>query len=266
MVAKYLEGQPPETIVVVLDADVVVAVMERGLEQWARHDADLQFYERAAGKEIAAGNYMARNTVFARDFLMRWAKFSTRQPPGYSSSDNGAIHVHIIETLELEGAPRCAKLYSNLRDHMDKALKPNGSFWNFVQCTKDTLGTPRAWKASGGSLTIWPRHHFWVVDGLYSNFHASNSLGPVMHHGIKDRSVVLNTYYKSISKCELNVQKVLKEREEFGYQMLLFGRSYPDYYLPGASCKQCVERCMRTLSCPPLDDQDVPRPRRAQQT
>lgn len=230
MVAQFLAERPTETVAVVLDADVAVLVLERGLEQWISHPADLQFYERAAGKEIAAGNYMARNTPFARDFLMQWAKFSTRQPRGYSSSDNGAIHVHIIETLQLQDAPRCALLYKNLADHMNVALKINGSFWNFVQCTKDVLGPPRAWKVhSGGSLTIWPRNHFWVMDGLYSNYRANDDLGPVMHHGIKDKAVVTGTYYKNIDRCELNKDKVHRSREQFGYQMLLFGRSYPEF-------------------------------------
>ena len=34
-------------------------------------------------------------------------------------------------------------------------------------------------------LSIWPRMSFFVDDGVYLNRHAS-SLGPVMHHGIKE--------------------------------------------------------------------------------
>lgn len=39
------------------------------------------------------GNYMVRNTPFARDFLMRWAQYYDEKPSGFSSSDNGAIQL-----------------------------------------------------------------------------------------------------------------------------------------------------------------------------
>ena len=36
---------------------------------------------------------MVRNTPFARDFLMRWAKYYDQRPSGFSSADNGAIQL-----------------------------------------------------------------------------------------------------------------------------------------------------------------------------
>ena len=39
------------------------------------------------------GNYMVRNTPFARDFLMRWAEYYDQRPSGFSSADNGAIQL-----------------------------------------------------------------------------------------------------------------------------------------------------------------------------
>merc|ERR1712187_1034381 len=90
-------------------------------------------------------------------------------------------------------------------------------------------------------------------DGVYSQFAASNYMGPVMHHGIKNPDVVKKTYYKSISRCELNNQGVLKDFDRYSNIVLGLARGYPNFFPQGHSCKQCVERCMWNLSCPPLE-------------
>merc|ERR1712032_1439635 len=268
IVAKFLETRPPENIIFVLDADVVAAVLERGLEQWARFEGDVHLYHRAANREIAAGNYMVRNAPWARKFLHAWCDFHKRQPSGFSSSDNGAIHVHILETLDLEDAPRCAAMYHNLVEAVEVAMKNNGSYWNFVECCVQALGPPRQWRVAskngdgGGFLTIWPRNHFCVMDGMYTNFFASNDLGAILHHGIKDDSVLRKTYYSNLDRCQLRHDTLHQSREAYGLQMLHFGRAYPEFYPPGDKCSQCVERCMRTLTCRPLANNDDPKPHR----
>merc|ERR1712217_148744 len=82
---------------------------------------------------------------------------------------------------------------------------------------------------------------------------ASNFMGPVMHHGIKNPDVVKKTYYKSVKRCELNSGGVLKEFDAYSQIVLGLARGYPDFFPQGAGCKQCVERCMWNLSCPPLE-------------
>merc|ERR1712113_417223 len=99
IVASFLELQVDGYQAVVLDADVVGFVLPRGLEQWTQLDYDIQLYERGMTKEIAAGNYLVRNTPFARKFLRGWVNFTARRPPGFSSADNGALHLHIVEVL-----------------------------------------------------------------------------------------------------------------------------------------------------------------------
>merc|ERR1712178_262505 len=87
---------------------------ERGLEQWALSGGDLQLYERVTALEIAAGNYIAKNTPWARKWLMDWALRYDKIPKGYSSADNGAVHLHLLDTLELKHRQSCQKKYDKL--------------------------------------------------------------------------------------------------------------------------------------------------------
>eukprot|EP00929_Paragymnodinium_shiwhaense_P070390 TRINITY_DN3564_c2_g1_i2.p1 TRINITY_DN3564_c2_g1~~TRINITY_DN3564_c2_g1_i2.p1 ORF type:complete len:826 (-),score=190.34 TRINITY_DN3564_c2_g1_i2:219-2696(-) len=252
LVAKFLEARPPSYVAVVIDADVIGVVLERGLEQWILKGGDLQFYERATALEVAAGNYIAKNVPWTRRFLMEWANYEYKRPPGYSSSDNGALHVHVLEFLQLPGAKKCRDAYSKLRKH-----DPGGpEYWEFITGTKNALGPPRRWRVPGepnGTLTVWPRLHFFVMDGVYSSLTASNYLGPVMHHGIKNADIVKQRYWKSLQRCELNSKVVLRSASQYGGMLLGLARSYPQFYKKGNKCKQCVERCVKTLSCKPLE-------------
>eukprot|EP00927_Polykrikos_kofoidii_P054850 TRINITY_DN49205_c0_g1_i1.p1 TRINITY_DN49205_c0_g1~~TRINITY_DN49205_c0_g1_i1.p1 ORF type:complete len:794 (+),score=119.13 TRINITY_DN49205_c0_g1_i1:129-2510(+) len=252
LVAMFLESKPEGYMAVVVDGDVIAVSLNHGLERWTSRTDDIQLYERVTGHEIAAGNYIARNTPWARTFLMEWAKFERRRPKGFSSADNGALHIHILESVGSESAKSCGKIFASL-----KQLVPGGpEYWKFINCAKGAMGRPRAWHAvNGGKLTIWPRLHFFVMDGVYANFAASDELGPMMHHGIKNPGVVKTTYYKDIRSCTIN-PKVLKGGQEYGLQLLRFARSYPEFFPQGNKCKQCIERCVRTLSCQPLAHDD----------
>eukprot|EP00747_Dinoflagellata_sp_TGD_P047059 gnl/TRDRNA2_/TRDRNA2_144788_c0_seq1.p1 gnl/TRDRNA2_/TRDRNA2_144788_c0~~gnl/TRDRNA2_/TRDRNA2_144788_c0_seq1.p1 ORF type:complete len:563 (+),score=71.13 gnl/TRDRNA2_/TRDRNA2_144788_c0_seq1:98-1690(+) len=258
VVSEFLGTQAPGYVVAVVDADVVAVVLDRGLEEWARHDADVQFYERVTGEEIAAGNYIARNTPFARKFLMDWANWIDRRPKGYSSEDNGAIHLHVAKTMQLVGVERCEQMFASLVALSDN-LNP---YFDYVKCVKGLIGPPRRWQVSGGGvITVWPRLHFFVVDGVFTHHEAANSVGPVMHHGLKLKTDVKDFYFSNVDACELS-EKYLESDQHFGFHVLRMARLYPHLYPPGAKCSQCVERCMRTLSCPPLGNDEAPVPQR----
>merc|ERR1712106_1307823 len=111
------------------------------------------------------------------------------QPNGFSSYDNGAIHLHLIKTLELKGVEKCTGLYTALNSY-------NGSFlddyFGFVKCTKDVLGPPRLWSTSdGGKIAFWGKLHFFIADGVYLGTVSVYFYGPVFHHGINDAAMVI---------------------------------------------------------------------------
>jgi len=255
-VAEFLETQPPEYVAVVMDLDVVAMPLDRGLESWVYYDTDVQVYQRSMLPEIAAGNYIVRNTPFARRFLRRWAKYNHEMPPGFSSSDNGAVHLAIMETLDVENLRRCRRRYRVL----DKPVTDLSDYWAFVKCTLAALGPPRTWRARGGSITLWPRLHFFVTDGVYIDRVVSQDAGPLMHHGIKNSAELGSHYYKDLNRCWLNAF-IVRSSYELGQKALTLARNHKDLFQQGKDCKQCAERCLATFTCPPLGFDEAPAPR-----
>ncbi|CAK9027517.1 Uncharacterized protein SCF082_LOCUS17955 [Durusdinium trenchii] len=193
-IANLLEQQEDRYALAVLDADVVAVDLDRSLDMWMGSQGDLQFYKRITGEEVMAGtavkgvewsgNYIARNRPWVRQFLRNWASFKWRRPPGFSSADNGALHVALMEALERPEATRVAELYGNLTA-MVEALRAkrcsawtirrplagqvhvmDHSFWALAMqpsnTTKKTAYFPEV-------LSIWPRMSFFVDDGVYLN-------------------------------------------------------------------------------------------------
>ena len=273
-VAELLETQPERYTAIVLDADVVAVVLDRGLDSWLRSKGELQFYQRIAGPEIMAGNYLARNVPWVRQFLRHWALLRSRKPPGFSSADNGALHVMLANVLELEGADHVSKLYSNLTALVDN-LDP---YWNFVKAAEKVLGPPRAWNLAETALgktcawsdscvlTIWPRMSFFVDDGVYLGQKGNGLVGPVMHHGIKNGNDVEHHYFQNVWSCTVDGASSLVDESSLGHRAWQIAVGYPELYPQGASCSgpQCAEACVSNFTCSPLDDDAEPLMRKRQ--
>ena len=121
-----------------MDADVVGVPSNASLKPWfdLAKENDLVFYERSWNFEIMAGNYIVKNSEYARGFLLRWSNFEYFKPSGFSSSDNGAIHLHVLHELGISGHKKCADLYKNLIAKVTN-LNP---YFEFVACTRELLG------------------------------------------------------------------------------------------------------------------------------
>lgn len=186
--------------------------------------------------------------------MMGWAERMCCIPKGYSSADNGAIHVHIIETLKLRGAERCVKKYAALVADVTN-LAP---YFEFVNCAKGLMGLPRRWRVTErvageevrGWLAVWPKFHFFVADGFYLDNHASDVGGPVLHHGYKHRAwdpkAVHRTYFEDLFRCR-NSRKHYTSRNELA-------RRASSHVQPH------FRACTATFSCEPLGKDDRPLP------
>lgn len=273
-VARFLESKPPNYILFVMDGDNPAVLLDRGLDDWIAEAAatDVVVYERWMNNEIMAGNYAVRNSEWGIEFCDGWASYDqVDQPRGFHSSDNGAIHLHLLRALRIAKWRPCATKWSELATG---SLDP---YYEFVTCTRLLMGAPRRWKLDGVyRVTILPRGHAWSIDGLAANTKIS-SIGAVTHHGQKTRENYLQ-YFTSefVSHEEHACSKMLKgglsiTKEDYGAMMSHslkdrltgsfhdWSRQVPPWWDWG------YVDCMKTLSCRPLDDDEtlpftMPRP------
>ena len=122
--------------------------------------------------ELTAGNYIIRNTEFGRNFLNMWANFDYQVPRGFSSADNGAIHLAVLQAVGKVNM-KCVDKYHALTAGVTN-LNP---YFDFVACTRAALGPSRRWVVENevqafrgrysplsGTVAILNRYHGFCVD------------------------------------------------------------------------------------------------------
>uniref|UniRef100_A0A915PEY4 Uncharacterized protein n=1 Tax=Meloidogyne floridensis TaxID=298350 RepID=A0A915PEY4_9BILA len=163
----------------VLDADAGVVNPNHCIEEWIDDRVDLIFYERFFNWEVASGNYLARNSEFSRAFIMNWANMQYTQSKNFSGADNGALQLHILQTV-IPGAKAeikaCKKLW-NLANNYER-------YMGYVTCVKTALGATRIWP---GKLRILRRGHAWIRDWFLTT--DSWSARDFMLHGWKAQNI-----------------------------------------------------------------------------
>ena len=198
MVASWMEAQAfdPASSIFVFDADTIPFRPELPLDKWTLpFKEDVLLYLRGWNvkengveykHEVMAGNYMVKNTVEGRGFLRAWAEYEFQTPPGFSSADNGALHIHLlrqvgIESIEWNQPKPCGDLYKNLR----KPVTDWGEYWEYVTCTRDKLLPDNRYNKGPFSFRIMDKKTFAVTDKNVDSLEANDDSGPIFHHGVK---------------------------------------------------------------------------------
>ena len=196
-VAAWMEREhlsPTADVVFVVDSDVLPYRSDLGLERWAASEESIVLYTRGWSNENAAGNYMVRNTAAARSFLRSWAQYQFHQPRGFSSADNGALHIHLLRTLGFEGwepLGKCGSLYSRL--HMPVTNLTD--YWDYITCTRqqylvvtNNTESNQIFRKGDFSMRLLSHKSAFVIDAFLETEPSSTVPGPVFHHGVKIRN------------------------------------------------------------------------------
>mmetsp|Transcript_22463 Transcript_22463/g.70014 ORF Transcript_22463/g.70014 Transcript_22463/m.70014 type:complete len:403 (+) Transcript_22463:192-1400(+) len=266
-VARFLEGRPADYLLFVLDGDNPAVVLDRGLEHWLEEAraTDVVLYERWMNNELMAGNYAVRNSAWGIAFCDGWAAYDrVDQPRGYHSSDNGAIHLHVLRSLRISNWGHCAHLW----DRLTASVMDLDPYYAFVNCARLLMGAPRRWKLEGQyRLTILPRGHAWSIDGVVANSKTA-PVGAVTHHGQKTEQNYLQYFRPAFVQggrggrsCDGMLRDDIAvdagtytgwlahslDERVAGSLQAWTRQAHPPWDL-------AYTECMRTLSCRPLDD------------
>jgi len=207
VIRMFLETRVRGYNLFVIDGDCMVTSPEISLDKWVDLDTDVVLHERDWNFEITAGNYMVRNSPLGLHFLERWAHFSHRASliRGFHSSDNGAIHLvvlELIDSIHASAYSECEELYQKL----SSSVLDLDEYYEFIACTRRALGPNRRWTISGyaaGTLIVLHRYHGFAADAHLVGLRGGGNMPFV--HGVKDvdrafRAFRESTPWKSIEE------------------------------------------------------------------
>ncbi|KAH7713439.1 Protein T08G2.2 [Aphelenchoides avenae] len=254
----------------VLDADTGVVNPNHCIEEYVDDRVDIVLYERFFNWEIMSGNYLVRNTPFARNFLRTWADLEYTQPYNWSGRDNGALQIHVLRTVLPD-----AKAEINACENIWHRAVDYETYMAYVVCVKMALGAPllrRSYVVSSklagatrlfpGKLRILRRAHGFARDGAES--WDSWCEKDFMFHGWKAQDVGTEEWESpferrfDLSECGTGyagwnwrpqkrvsvakIKEMLAENEKFNAKEFpSIARVHP--FLDGPDTRECYPNC-----------------------
>ncbi|CAJ0586639.1 unnamed protein product, partial [Mesorhabditis spiculigera] len=149
----------------VMDADTGVVNPAHCIEEFIDPRVDFIFYERFFNLEVMAGNWLVRNTPFARRVIQDWANWEFRRPNlPFGTNDNCILHMVILEHLYNETAPQAVQMCDRIwRAH-------SKDYWSYIGslvfCAKTMFGANRFWP---GKFKIQPKGQGFARDAFLTN-------------------------------------------------------------------------------------------------
>ncbi|EYC08656.1 hypothetical protein Y032_0065g3671 [Ancylostoma ceylanicum] len=156
--AMYL----PETDwMLVLDADTGVVNPNHCIEEWIDDRVDVLLYERFFNWEVAAGNYLVKNSDFGRKFLREFAKYEFKLPKSWHGHDQGGLMMVLLELL----LPHATSEYTVCEEYWKTATDYN-TYMAVVICVREALGAERVWPRK---VRLFRKAEAFVRDALLTS-------------------------------------------------------------------------------------------------
>lgn len=172
VVAQFMEENDFDYLLYA-DSDIGIINPKRRIEEYIMPDKDIVFYYRTWNVEIMAATYLAKNTVFVRNFLRLIANYNFNLPKSFYGSDNVAIHTVMLHVTSLD-TKYCEPLWNNSKSFNDLFI--------YESCILEQLETNQQWKER---IAVLPRGKGWARDGWITESEWSKR--DFMFHGWQKR-------------------------------------------------------------------------------
>uniref|UniRef100_A0A8R1UWU5 Uncharacterized protein n=1 Tax=Pristionchus pacificus TaxID=54126 RepID=A0A8R1UWU5_PRIPA len=174
------EELPEDSWIFFIDADNGIANPQRLIDDLIEPDYDIYLYNRFFNWEMAA-QYLIKNNERGRDWLRQWSEYEFKTPASTHGSDNGALHVLMMnylapEKLHSSGlAKECLSIWDR-SGHI-------GHLFNMESCVRMVIGERTYFPAQ--RVKIFPKTISFARDlwQLYSHW----STDDFILHAVKER-------------------------------------------------------------------------------
>ncbi|GMR62805.1 hypothetical protein PMAYCL1PPCAC_33000, partial [Pristionchus mayeri] len=158
--------------VLFIDADNGIINPNRLIEEFIDPHYDIYLYNRFYNWEFAA-QYLVKNNNLGQEWLKKWADFEFKLPDSEHGSDNGALHILMMEML----LPESSNAFRLGRQCISVWTKSAGArdLFSMEACVRTVIGERNTFstqrvkifhKTESWAQDLWLLHSHWSEDNF----------------------------------------------------------------------------------------------------
>uniref|UniRef100_A0A8R1U9K6 Nucleotide-diphospho-sugar transferase domain-containing protein n=1 Tax=Pristionchus pacificus TaxID=54126 RepID=A0A8R1U9K6_PRIPA len=192
-----------------IDADVGVVNPNKLIDEFIQPEFDIYLYNRFYNWEYAA-QYIVKNNERGRNWVKMWAEMEFTLPKSFHGSDNGSLHMLMLNYLVPEIENGESRIGQMCRSIWERSVNTYDLF-TMQACTRMVIGERSEFpehhvkifqKGHGWARDIWLLKSRWSTDDF-------------MLHSIKEQRLD----YKRIGPHNLNFLLIFTEKDKFNYAL-----------------------------------------------